>query len=866
MLGWCRRRERLLQEFEEHIEFEALENIAMGMSPEEARRRARKKFGNALVTAEAARNVWGWVWLEQFLQDVRYATRQLRRDPGFSVTAVIVLALGLFASTVIYAFVDAALVKPLPYRSPERLLALFERIPIGDRYHLSYRDYAEWKSRNRVFSSLDVYRPEPVTVRSVGNIEEAPSGLVSDGFFRTLGVQPVLGRDFLPGEEDPSAERVMLLSYGAWQRRFGGSMAAIGSSMSINGDLYRIVGVLPKEFHFALVGRAEFWLPLRGRCKEYPACYPYYGVARLKDGVSLKAAAENLSTISSDIAQEFPKFNGDRVSSVQPLTQTILGTIRPTLLALLIGAALLCLIGFVNVSSLLLLRTESRRKEIAMRQALGASRQRLMRQFVVEGFVLVACSLAAGLVLTWALLGTLKAQIPVHALATMPYLEEMRWNPRLVLFAGAIALTGGVLFAALPLLHMKGINVQEGLREADRSVSGVVWRRSGAGLVVVELAITVVLLVSAGLLAKSFYRLLHVEMGISPERLAMVHVLRLEDDDARARGLEQRIVARIAQMPGIESVGVTGVPVVSGGEHFVSMFSHFRVMGRSYTGEGNEVLDQVAGVGYFETIQARLVAGRFFTAADGEDRRVAVINETMARQEFGVESPLGKKIVSQYDPEHPIEIVGLVADIKEGALDSKPMATVYRPFAQSPPGDFYVVFRVRRNATVSTTSVTRALKQMREAMVADGEETLTERINSSEAAYLRRSAAWIVGTFAGLALVLGTVGLYGVIAYSVSQRRREIGVRMALGAQKSSVYALVMKESVWLSLAGILGGLLCSVAATTTLHSLLFGVSRWDSITLGGVAALLLVASLAASYLPARRAASLDPMQALRSE
>ncbi|MGO4515337.1 ABC transporter permease [Terriglobus sp. 2YAB30_2] len=748
MLKWRRRRERLLQEFEEHIEFEALDNIAMGMSPEKARRQARKKFGNALVTAEAARDVWGWVWLEHLLQDVRYAVRQLRRDPGFSVTAVVVLALGLFASTAIYAFVDAALVKPLPYRSPGRLVALFERIPVGDRYHLSYRDYVEWKRRNQVFSSLDVYRPEPVTVRNAEGVEEAPSGLVSDGFFRTLGVQPSLGRDFLPGEEDLSAERVMLLSYGAWQRRFGGNAAAVGSSMSINGAPYRIVGVLPKEFHFAPVGRADFWLPLRGRCKEYPACYPFYGVARLKDGVSLQTAAENLSTISSEIAREFPKFNGDRTSSVQPLTQTILGNTRPTLLALLIGAALLCVIGFVNVSSLLLVRTESRRREIAMRQALGATRQRLMRQFMIEGLVLAGCSLAVGLALTWALLGTLKAQIPVHALAAMPYLEEMQWNLRVMLFPGAIALTGSVPFAALPVLHMRRINVQEGLREADRSASGMGWRRSGAGLVAVELAITMVLLVSAGLLAKSFYRLLHVEMGISAERLAMVHVLRLEDDAARAIALERRIVARIAQMPGVESVGITAEPVISGGEHFVSRFSHFGVMGRSYVGEGDEMLDQVAGVGYFETLQALLVAGRFFTAADGETRPLAVINETTARQEFGVESPLGKKIVSQYDPDHPIEVVGIVADVKDGALDSKPLAAVYRPFTQITPYDFYAVFRIKQDATVSAASVTQALKQMREAMIVDGEETLTERINSSEAAYLRRLAAWIVGTFA----------------------------------------------------------------------------------------------------------------------
>jgi predicted permease len=379
MFGWRGRRQRLLQEFEEHIESETAENIAGGMSAEGARRAARKRFGNARMAAEGAQQVWGWVWLERLVQDVRYAVRQLRRDTGFFVTAVVVLGLGLFASTAIYAFVDAALVKPLPYRSPDRLTALYERIPVGDRYHLSYLDYKEWRKRNRVFSSLDVYRPEPVTLRNSEGAEEARGAFVSDGFFRTLGVAPVMGRDFLPREEEASAERVVMLSYGAWQSRFGGNGNIVGRWTTINGEPFRIVGVLPREFHFAPVGRAEFWLTLRGRCKDNFGCFPFDGVARLKDGATLSMAAENLSGVSAELARDYPKWNRDRTSTVLPLPQAILGDTRPMLIALLSGAALLCLIGFVNVSSLLLVRTESRRREIAVREALGASRLRLTR-------------------------------------------------------------------------------------------------------------------------------------------------------------------------------------------------------------------------------------------------------------------------------------------------------------------------------------------------------------------------------------------------------------------------------------------------------------------------------------------------------
>ena len=869
MLGRGRRRKRLLEEFEEHIALETAENIAAGMAPKEARCAARKKFGNALAAAEDAHEVWEWVWLERMAQDLRYAARQLRRSPGFFATAVVVLALGLFASTAIYAFVDAALVKPLPYREPDRLVGLYERIPVGDRYHLSYRDYFEWKRRNRVFSSLDVYRPEPVTVRGAEGVEEAQSALVSDGFFRTLGVAPVVGRDFLPGEEELSAERVVMLSYGAWQKRFGGDAGMVGQWTTINGDPYRIVGVLPKAFHFTPVGRAEFWLTLRGRCKDYEGCFPYYGVARLKDGMLLQAAVENLGGISGELAREYPKWNHDRTSTVLPLTQAILGNMRPMLLALLSGAALLCLIGFVNVSSLLLVRTESRRKEIAVREALGASRARLTRQFIIEGFVLAGCGFVTGLALTWLSLGALKELIPAHALESMPYLEEMQWNARIPMFASVVAIIGGVLFAAAPVFHLLLMNMHEGLRESGRSSSGRTWRRSGASLVVVELAITVVLLVSAGLLAKSFYRLLHVDMGISAERLAMVHVLRLgkSDDDARNRALERRAVARIAVLPGVESVGVAGEPMVGNGEGFLSRFMHFRVAGRSYVGEGNEAISQVTGVGYLETLQARLIAGRFFTATDQSlTKRIALINQTMARQEFGGESPLGKSIISQYDPEHPVEIVGVVADLKDGALDSKPTPAVYRPFDQIPSNDFSVTFRTSQDVSAVVAAASRALRRMDADLIVDDEETMADRISNSEAAYLHRLAAWIVGAFAGIALVLGTVGLYGVIAYSVTQRRREIGVRVALGAQRSSVYRMVMQESARLSVAGVSGGLVCSVVATMSLRSLLFGVSRWDGVTLGSVACVLLTASLVASYLPARRAAGVDPMEALREE
>jgi macrolide transport system ATP-binding/permease protein len=414
------------------------------------------------------------------------------------------------------------------------------------------------------------------------------------------------------------------------------------------------------------------------------------------------------------------------------------------------------------------------------------------------------------------------------------------------------------------------MEMHEGLREGGRSASGRSWRRSGASLVVVELAITVVLLVSAGLLAKSFYRLMHVDTGIITDRLAMVHVVQLDgvaSSDAGIVALERQVLSEVAKLPGVESAGVAAEPALGSGEGFNARFTHFRVSGRSYIGEGNEAIQETAGVGYFETLQVRLVAGRLFAATDDKSKtRVAVINETMARQEFGDESPLGKQLVVQYDPEHTIDIVGVVADLKDGALDRKPTPAVYLPFDQIPTNSFYVSFRTSQAAGTTLASVSHALRQMDTGLIVNGEETMADRISNSEAVYLHRSSAWVVGAFAGIALLLGTVGLYGVISYSVTQRRREIGLRVALGAQRSEVYRLVMQEAAWLSVAGIAGGLVCSFAATMFLRSLLFGVTRWDGGTFFGVSCVLLTSALLASYLPALRAARVDPMEALRAE
>jgi len=810
-------------------------------------------------------------WLRDLWKDLLYCLRRLCRTPGFALTAIAVLTLGVGAATAIYAFVDATLVKPLPYREPARLVALFEHNPVGDRFHLSDFDYRVWKQRNHVFTSLDVYRPERDTLNKPDGPEEVSGALVSDGFFRTLGVTPALGRDFIDGEDRPSAPRTTILSYAAWEKRIGEDTRILGRNVRINGESYTVVGVLPRDFHFAPVGRAEFWTTLHGRCEQLRDCFPFYGVARLRDGVSPVVAYEDVGIIAHQIAVEYPQFSRDRSATLLPLTDAILGDVRPTLVALLSGAGLLCLIGFVNVSSLLLVRTERGKREIAVRGALGASHFRLLRQFAVEGFLLAALGCCLGLVFAMLSMGTLAKQIPPNLIENMPYLENIHLSARAILCAIAVSAIGGVLFSAGPMLHFLFSDLRGGLVDGGRGAARTGWRRLGSSLVGAEIAITVVLLVGAGLLTKSFSRLLHVDVGIhAANRLALIHVGEQGawkwKDPAHVQ-LERRMIAKMLVLPGVTAAGVSGQPLVASGEGFKQTMAHYRAVGRPTVGLGPEPMDEIVSVGYFETLGARFIAGRTFTETDDAAKpRRAIINRTLAKELFPSEDAVGKQILSGFDPEHPVEVVGVIDDIKDGALDLQPIPAVYSPFNQIPIGDFYVTVRTSQSAESLLTSMVQAVHQIDPTLIANEEETISARIDNSEAAYLHRSAAWVVAGFAALALILGTVGLYSVISYSVGQRTREIGIRIALGAQKTAVYRLIFRESAKPVIAGLAGGLLCSLWLTTFLRAMLFGVSRWDKETICVVVCVLASASIVATYIPARRAASIEPTEALRAE
>ncbi len=871
-LGMLLRREKFNDELEEEMSFhrEAKEKELRdeGMTPEDAHRAAMRQFGNGTRLKEQSHEVVGFR-LESVWQDFRFALRQLRRSPGFTVTAVLMLALGIGASAAIFAFVDAALIKPLPYRDPNRLVDVNERAAMFPRSNLSYQDYVDWKKMNKVFSAMEVYTGNGYLLNTPTGTEPVPSARVSDGFFRVLGVKPVLGRDFYAGEDQPGAAETVILSYATWQERFGGRKDVIGQTVKLSGIPNTIVGVLPASFQFAPKGKAEFWATLRTltSCEKRRSCHNLYGVARLKDGVTVQEALADMTGVAKQLEMQYPGSNRDQGASVMPLYEEIVGDIRPLLLVLLGGAGLLLLIACVNVASLLLVRSESRRREIAVRGALGASPARLVRQFVTEGVVLIAGGSALGLLAAYGGITLLSRLISKDMLEYMPYLSGIGLNAHMLIFTGAISLVAAVLFAVTPVMRVPLTAMREGLADGARGSAGTLWRRFGANLVVLELTIAVVLLVAAGLLGKSFYRLLHVELAFQPDHLATLQISLPEltyAKDPQVVAVERQILSRAASLPGVKSAGIsTQLPVSGNGST-----NWIRFVGKPYNGEHNEVNQREVSSDYFKTLQTKLVKGRFFS--DDEDASkpgVTVINKALARLYFPGEDPVGKKFGdTELTPKSLREIIGVVDDVKEGSLDSEIWPAEYDPINQN--ADTYVSLVVRTSQDEKTIlpTLSAMIHQIDPGIGVFEEATMNQRISDSQTAYMHRSSAWLVGGFAAMALLLGVVGLYGVIAYSVSQRTREIGVRMALGAQKSSVYRMILKEAGWLTGVGIFAGLVCSVAVATLMRKVLFGIRSWDMPTLVAVAVLLGASALLASYFPARRAASVNPVEALRAE
>ena len=864
-VSWLFGREGYRSELDEEMTFHRAELeselIAGGASPAAAHAAAVRQFGNATRLREQSHEVVEFR-AESVAQDLRFALRQLRKNPGFAFTSTVMAALGIASSVAIFAFVDAALVKPLPYKDPARLAILFESIPLGPRFHLSYPDYLDWKRQNKTFSSLEVYEPFGFMMKTDEGLRQTDGARVSAGFFRTLGVTPILGRDFYDGEDKPEAARTVLLTYSAWQKRYGKNQHVVGQTVVLDGDPYTIIGVLPREFSFAPAEPADYWAILKpATCR---GCHGLFGVARLKDGVSFATAFADIKTIAQNLAIQYPDSNRDQAAFMLPLTEVVVGDIRPILLVVLSGAGLLFLIAGVNVASLLLVRAESRKREVAVRGALGATPRRMLTQFVTEGMLLAAIGSVLGVVCAQQSMHLLSLLIPKDMLASMPYFNGLGLNAHVLAFACGLALTTGILFSLTPIVRFRSADLREGLTEGGRASSGAAWRKFGSNLVVIELATAMILLAGAGLLVKSLYRLLHTDVGMVPDHIAMVHVQAQPEKYRKPEqkvALVKEILRKVTALPGVQTAGITQkLPIED-----ADWTSGFSIIGQPDNGEHREVAIRLVSSGYWTTLKTQLISGRYFREdEDASKPKVVVLNRTMAKQYFRGVNPVGMHI--DLGDKVPVLVIGVIDDIQEGQLDAAPRGAMYLSFNQNPTDGFVVLARTSQDEQSLLPLLTAAIGSVDPQMATFDPLTMAQKIHDAPATYLHRSSAWLVGGFAAMALLLGVVGLYGVIAYSVSQRTREIGVRMALGAQRSTVYRLILAESGRLILAGLLLGAVCAVGAAFLMRKLLFGVHAWDLPTLAGVALLLAGAAFTATFLPARRAAAANPMDALRAE
>jgi macrolide transport system ATP-binding/permease protein len=809
--------------------------------------------------------------IETILQDLRYELRTLIKSPRFTSIALITLVLGIAANVAIFTFVDAALLQPLPYRDASRLVEIYDtrNMEVFTQFETSYPDFLDWRAQQQVFEGLAAYGENQVLLRGTGTPELLPSAAITDNFFQTLGVQPILGRDFHPGEDQAAAPRMVMLSYGWWQRHFGGKDVT-GQSLNIDDQPNTIIGVLPADFHFAPVGDPDVWVTLHaeGGLLQRRNLHWLNTVARLKPGVSRESAAAAMNVIAERLEKQYPQSNDKLRTTVVPLNEVIVGEIRPILLVLLGAVGLLLLIACANVANLLLARAMARRNEMAIRTALGASRARLIGLMLIEGLMISFSGACLGLVVAhWTVKGFV-AMIPAGRLAAMPYLKHMGVHASVLGFAFFLALITGVVFALAPALQASGTNVQEALKDGSRGSHSGSWRRFASALVIGEVALAMVLLAGSGLMVKSLYRLLKVNPGFDQRNLLGLGVGLSQTrfpHEAEQFQAYQNVIDRIRAIPGVESVGSSSVlPVSNGGNT-----SNLRVVGLpSETPQGREANSRSVSRTYFQTLGAELLQGSWFTEADNPTgpQRV-IVNKTLADQFMPGLDPLKQQIWFTYSPtEKPRQVIGVVRDIKEGPLDTPARPAIYTPQEAQARLFYNLIVRTETRPDSLASAVQSAIRQIDPDAVTFNVQTMEDRIQRSPAAFLHRYPAVLAGVFAFLALLLGTIGLYGLVAYSVSQRTQEIGIRMALGAQRSNVLQMVLAQGVRLIVPGVVIGIAAAIVVANLMRSMLFGIRSWDPAIFLTVSIVLAVVTLGASYIPARTATKVDPMVALRYE
>ena len=807
--------------------------------------------------------------MHKLLQDLRYATRTLVKKPGFVLVAVVTLALGIGGSTAIFTVVNSALLRGLPYRSSNELYHLWERTPQKEfnRREFSYPDYQDYQ-QNSVFTGLAGYTGGGAILSGSGEPESVPAARASANFFSVLGVDPIVGRTFQDGEDKPGGPKVTVLTYGLWQRKFGGDPNAVGKQLTINGESYTVIGVLPQTFQFAL-RPADLWLPYQPTPNQLSRRFMHGTnlIGRLKPGVSANQAQSELSVIASRIEQQFKDSHAGTVATLVPLQEEVVGNVRPILFVLLAAVGFVLLIACANVASLLLTRSLARQKEVAVRSALGASRWRVIRQLLTESLLLSIVGGAAGLLIAYWGTPALVAVLPQSQLNAMPFLKSVQIDRSILLFSFGLSLLTGLIFGLAPALHSSSLDLNEVLKEGGRNTSAGVGYRLRSAMVISEIALAVVLLIGAGLMMKSLFRLLQTNVGFKTENLLTMTIVlpaTKYTEDSQCIAFNDQLKERVQSLPGVSGTGTVNILPLNGGNT-----TRFIVEGDPVPPPGQEVEANIRTVNdtYFQTLGVPLLAGRMFDESDKTGSQdVVIIGKSVADKVFPGRDPVGRKIKYTALDSEALLIVGVVGDVKITGLDQAIKPVLYYPFRQSASIFANLVVRTKGDPTVLANAVRSEVRNIEPGAAILNVNSMDEMISQTPASFMRRFPALLISIFAAVALLLASIGIYGVVSYSVSQQTHFIGIRMALGASPTDILKMVMKQGVVLALLGVGIGVTAAFGLMRLLRDLLFEVKTTDVSTFVFVSAVLFVVALLACFLPARRATKVDPLVALRYE
>ncbi|MGB7926481.1 MAG: ABC transporter permease [Pyrinomonadaceae bacterium] len=805
-------------------------------------------------------------------QDARYGARMLLRNPGFAFVAVVTLALGIGANTAIFSVVNAVLLRPLPYESPEQLVRIGgANLRTGKEMgSFSPQDFNDWRARNTVFEAIAAYDGWSPSLTGAGEPEKIEAGRVSASFFSILRAQPAMGRAFLAGEDVRGNHLVVVLSHRLWQRRFGSDPAIVGKQITLSAIAYTIVGVMPASFETprltnAMLNEPELWSPFAPDLNDWTRDGRAVdaGIARLKPGATVEQAEAEMRTIAGQLEQQYPETNAGASVSLASLHESLVGRTRAALLLFLVAVGFVLLIACANVANLLLARAASRQKEIAIRTALGAGRARIIRQLLTESILLGTLGGALGLLL--ALWST--DLLVAGAADVLPRPGAIRMDGLVLGFTTLVSLLTGIAFGVAPALQASKPDLNEMLKEGGRtSGASAGSRRAQSLLIVAEVAVSLVLLVGAGLLLKSFLRLQEVKPGFNPERvLAMEMFLpgaKYPEEYQHVAFFEQ-VLERARALPGVEAAGVVSVlPVSENYDRFSFTVEGERPVPRSEAPSADRYM---VSSGYLQALGIPLLSGRQFNEHDGaEAPPVVIVGETFARRYWPTGDAVGKRIRTGDEKNPWREVVGVVADVKQYGLDTPSTLQLYLPHGQSPSQQMVMVVKTKGDPSSQIAAVRDEVWSVDRDQPVFNIRTMEQLLSKSVAQ--RRFNMLLLGIFASVALVLSAIGLYGVMAYSVTQRTHEIGIRMALGAQGRDVLKMIVRQGMMLALVGVAFGLAAALGLTRVMSSLLFNVSATDPWTFAGVSLLLSLVAFMACYIPARRATRVDPMIALRYE